>query len=187
MAQSNSGYQVGTTAAPQKARQVLNTISPQVRGSFQDAALLTVGTVNAGVVYNSSLGTAGNAVTIAHVVAGNNTALSVSVSGNAITVNLATNGGGVATSTANQVIAAVNASSPAHALVTASPLGDGTGTAVAVAATNLTGGKTAFTGGVSNAPRPNQPPVHNRYGSQSTGSGGGSPPQPPSANTGSGY
>lgn len=186
MAISNSGYQKGTSAAPQKARQVLNTLSPQVRGSYNDAALLAIGTGNAGVSY-SAPGTAGNAVTVAHVVAGNSTALSVAVAGSAITVNLATSSGGAATSTAAQVVAAVNGSSPAHALVTASPVGDGTGVAVAGSATHLAGGKSAFTGGVSNAPRPKQAPIHPSYSGQSTGGGGSRIPQQPSSDTGSGY
>lgn len=189
MAQSNNGtgYQSGTTAAPQRARQVLNTISPQVRGSFNDSAILVIGTGNAGVRYTAPVGVAGNSTTVAHVVAGANTALSVSVTGAAITVNLATNGSSVATSTAAQVVTAVNANGPASALVTASAVGDGTGVAVAGTATALTGGKSMFTGGVSNAPFPSQPPIHNTYAGQGTGGGGGSPPQPSRSNTGSGY
>lgn len=62
-------------------------------------------------------GTAGNNIRIRYVVAGNNTVLSVAVSTNDITVNLATNGSGVPTSTGALVLAAINASGPAAALI----------------------------------------------------------------------
>jgi hypothetical protein len=62
-------------------------------------------------------GTIGNNIRIRYVVAGNSTALSVSVAGNDITVNLATNGSGVPSSTAAQVLAAINASGSASALI----------------------------------------------------------------------
>jgi VCBS repeat-containing protein len=84
----------------------------------------------------------GNSTTVAYVVAGNDTALSVGVVGSAITVNVATDSGGAATSTATQVRTAVNASTPASALVTASLAAgnDGSGVVDALAATPLAGG-----------------------------------------------
>lgn len=77
---------------------------------------------------------------------GNNAALSVTVSGNAITVNGATDGVSALTSTASQVIAAINADAAASALVTASlaAANDGTGVVTALAQTYLAGGKTTF-------------------------------------------
>lgn len=90
-------------------------------------------------------GTAGNSVRVRIVVAGAGTSLSVSVSSSDITINSATNGSSVATSTADAVVAAVIASGPAAALVTASTghLGAGTGVVAAVGFTNLAGGKAA--------------------------------------------
>ena len=84
-------------------------------------------------------GTGGLSITLTIAVAGNNTALSVSVTGTAITVNSATNGSGVATSTAAQVVAAINAKDAARALVipALAPSNDGTGAVVALSVTNL--------------------------------------------------
>jgi hypothetical protein len=53
------------------------------------------------------------------LVAGNNTALTVSVAGSDVSVHSATNGSGVATSTAAQIVAAVNANVSAFALFAA--------------------------------------------------------------------
>ena len=65
-------------------------------------------------------GASGNEITITTIKPStNNAALSVSVTGKAITISLATDGSSVATSTAANVIAAVNASTAASALVTA--------------------------------------------------------------------
>jgi len=61
-------------------------------------------------------GTGGNAITVRIVVSGTNPTLSVSVSGNDITVTCKSTGG-VSESTATQVIAAVQASGAANALV----------------------------------------------------------------------
>lgn len=74
-------------------------------------------------------GTGGNSIRIRYVVAGNNTTLTVAVSSNDITVNLATNGSGVPTSTGAQVLAAINASGPAAALIDTAHAGgsDGSG------------------------------------------------------------
>lgn len=93
----------------------------------------------------------------------NNAALSVSVSGNDITVNLATNGTGTITSTAAQVKAAIEASSPASALVTVAhkPLNDGTGVVTALAQTALTGGNNDLT--FTSAITDHTTPVRVRY------------------------
>jgi hypothetical protein len=95
-----------------------------------------------GITYTAVYhGTAGNSVRVRHVVSGASTPLSVAVSGNDITVNVATNGSSVATSTANQVVAAVNAHAAASQLVYATATeGTGAGVVAAQAYTNLTGG-----------------------------------------------
>lgn len=71
-----------------------------------------------------------------------NQALSVSVTGNAINVNLATNSSGAITTTAAQIKAAIEASSPASALITVAHAtgNDGSGIVTAMAQTNLSGG-----------------------------------------------
>lgn len=76
-------------------------------------------------------GRAGNAISVQlQKPSANDAALSVSVAGNAITVSLATGATGLVTSTAAQVIAAINGHAPAAALVTASGgTGDGSGLA----------------------------------------------------------
>ncbi len=118
------------------------------------AATLTVPGVGPGtdgdVAYAAvTAGTAGNSVTVRHLVAGTNTALTVGVVGSAITVNLATNGGGTATSTSAAVVAAIVASGAASALVTATAFGDepveADDLAAAIVATNLAGGIAAGT------------------------------------------
>jgi hypothetical protein len=87
-------------------------------------------------------GTAGNSLRVAIAVAGNNTPLSVAVAGNDITITSATNGAGAATSTAADVVKAVNFSTTASAKVWAAvavPGNDGTGVVTALALTNLAG------------------------------------------------
>lgn len=85
----------------------------------------------------------GNTVSVRYVVAGASTALSVSVAGSAITVNVATTSGSVASSTAAQVKAAVDAHAAASALVAVDLAAgnDGTGVVAALAVTNLAGGR----------------------------------------------
>lgn len=107
------------------------------------AASLAIGAGNAGVRYTAkSAGVAGNSVRVAHVAAtGSNAPTSVAVAGNDITVTLGTGAtAGVVNATAAQVRDAVNAHAAASALVTASLVGDGTGTAAAAAIAALTGG-----------------------------------------------
>lgn len=71
-----------------------------------------------------------------------NRSLSVAVTGNAINISLATNSSGAITTTAAQIIAAIAASSPASALVTAANAtgNDGSGIVTTMAQTNLSGG-----------------------------------------------
>ena len=93
-------------------------------------------------------GTEGNNARVAYVVAGANTPLSVARSGNDVTVNVATNGSSVATSTAAQVAAAVNASDEAKHLVRAENAtgNDGSGVVTALAVTALSGGGNPVSG-----------------------------------------
>ena len=116
-------------------------------GAFGNKANATIVTAMAGtnndIRYRAKeRGTAGNSVTVTHVVSGANTPLSVSATGNAVTVNVATNGSSAATSTAAQVIAAVNAHATAGQLVFAenAPGNDGTGVVAAMTSTAATGG-----------------------------------------------
>lgn len=95
--------------------------APDAGGAI--AATLITGRVsaNTAIEYTAdAAGIAGNLITINLVDPGSNSAtLSVAVSGSAITVNLATDVSGVVTSTAAEVIAAVNGDATAGALVTA--------------------------------------------------------------------
>jgi hypothetical protein len=123
-------------------------------GGTNSAASLTTALAGANndLTYTAkSRGTGGNSTRIRYVVAGANTPLSVSVSGSDITVNVATDGSSNPTSTANAVLAAVNASTPASALVTASLAAgnDGTGVVATLAFTSLTGGTNWVIGGGS--------------------------------------
>lgn len=94
-------------------------------------------------------GTGGNSITIEYVdPSATDASLSVDVDGNAITVNLATDGGGSITSTAAEVLAAIEAKAEAAALVTvaidASDTGvadDGSGVVTALASAPMTGGQ----------------------------------------------
>jgi uncharacterized phiE125 gp8 family phage protein len=106
------------------------------------AASATLGTGNSQLKLTNRLaGTFGNAYTLTIAVAGNNTALSVALANNVYTVTSATNGGGAATSTVNDVIAALAASSTISAKVLPTS-GTGTGTGVVGA------GSIAFSSGV---------------------------------------
>lgn len=125
------------------------------------ASALTLGAANAGVAFTAvAVGSAGNSLNvILKNPAAPSAALSVVVSGRDITVNLATNGSSVVTSTAGQVVTAINGSGPASALLTASNVGDGSGTIIPTVRTWLSGGTGntqavtcgIFTGSVENA------------------------------------
>lgn len=146
MAISNSGYQKGTTAAPQGLGKVIGTQPAPLSGFPAYAAYTTaLAGANNDVVFTAkNAGVEGNNVTIRYVVAGTNTPLSVSVTGTAITVNVATDGGGAATSTSSQVQAAIAASAPANALVSVANAGADTGAGVvaALSVQSLAGGST---------------------------------------------
>jgi predicted regulator of Ras-like GTPase activity (Roadblock/LC7/MglB family) len=110
----------------------------------QKASLTTALTgANNDLVFTAKVaGPGGNSITVSYVVSGLNTALSVSVAGFAITVTVATDGAGNPTSTASQVLAAIQGNQDAAALVTAAlaPSNDGSGIVTALAATALSGG-----------------------------------------------
>lgn len=107
---------------------------------------LTIGTAaaNTGVTLTSKLaGAEGNSITLALVNPGTaSAALGVTVTGTAIVVSLATSAGSAVTTTAAQLIAAINASADAFALVAAAAVSGSTGAGVvaALAATALSGG-----------------------------------------------
>jgi hypothetical protein len=107
-------------------------------------ATLTLGAGESAVhLVSDATGTFGNNVTVAIVDPGApDTPLSVVRFSNAITVTAATDNAGVITSTAQDVVTALNANSSAAALITASnPDGStGSGVVAPVTATNLTGG-----------------------------------------------
>lgn len=111
-------------------------------------ASVEIGTGNGKLEFTAAaeLGASGNDITIEAITpATNSAALAVTVSGKAITISLATNGSGAASSTASQVLAAVNASTAANALVEAALATGSSGatTYAAHAATALTGGVNA--------------------------------------------
>jgi hypothetical protein len=153
-----NSYQVGTTAAASVARRVLNSVAQYV--GFAPNAWATMTTTfgaNADLTYQAQKrGTVGNAITITYAVAGNSTPLTVGVAGNAITVNLSTTAGGAANATAAQVMAAVQASVAATALVRVGIAAgqNGTGVPVAMSATLLSGGLDGVVGTVGSARLP---------------------------------
>ncbi len=99
---------------------------------------------NGSLVFTANAqGSNANSIRVRYVVAGANTPLTIAVAGNDITVNVATSAGSAATSTASQILTALNADASASALILTSlaPSNDGTGVAVAFGYTNLTGGQ----------------------------------------------
>jgi hypothetical protein len=115
-----------TDLAPQKA-----TLTTALTGADNDLTFTA-----------RAAGPGGNSITVGYVVSGVNTPLGVTVSGFAITVNVATDGAGTATSTASQVLAAIQGNQDAVALVTAALAtgNSGAGVVTAMAATALSGG-----------------------------------------------
>lgn len=105
-------------------------------GTLAERATLTVQGIT---VTARQPGIAGNSVQIVLIdPSGASQELSVSVSSSAVNVSLATDGTGEITSTASEIVAAINADEEASALVVAS--GTGSSAVDAVAATSLTGG-----------------------------------------------
>lgn len=137
--------EVDTGARP--IRSVRSSVIGLVGSGSDDgvAALVEIGLLNAKLKFTAlSSGVAGNALKVEAVTpAGSNAALAVSLVGDTIRISLATGApAGVATSTASQVLAAVNASNAVNGLIVAA-LGTGSSGAslyVAHAATSLAGG-----------------------------------------------
>lgn len=99
---------------------------------------------NNGIVWtHRQPGPGGNVVGVQIQNAGASQALSVALADNTVRITAATNGGGAITSTAQQIIDAVNADAVASRILRASHLAgsNGTGVAAAVAATPLRGGE----------------------------------------------
>lgn len=124
---------------------VKHSVRAATDGTFGQFASLTIGSGAAGILfYNNRRGSNGNSNQIAFINGGASQALAVTVSGSdpgaTINVALATDGASAITSTANDVIAAVNAHGGASAIVIASAVGAGTGVVSAAAATNLANG-----------------------------------------------
>jgi hypothetical protein len=93
------------------------------------------------LTYEADLaGPDGDDISITYVVAGLNTPLSVEVDDLAITVNLATDGAGAATSTADDIKAAVDLDAEAAELVDITVTGTGTNVQAAAAEAFLAGG-----------------------------------------------
>lgn len=105
-------------------------------------ATITKGTGDSALKLSAKYdGVYANQYTLTIVQAGNSTPLSVSVSAGDITVNLATNGGGTATSTVNDVIAAlVNDTLISNKVTATANTGNGTGLLAAAAQASFTGG-----------------------------------------------
>lgn len=126
------GARVGRAWATRKTTGIGNraTLTTALTGTNNDLTLLA-----------KTPGTGGNSTTFRIVVAGASTPLSVSVAGSAITVNSATTAGSAASSTAADIVKAINFSATAKALVWAqlAPANDGTGVVTALGATSLTG------------------------------------------------
>lgn len=94
-------------------------------------------------LYAATAGADGNDITLALVdPSGNDESLAVTVTDSAISASLATDGAGAITSTAAEVVAAINAEGDAAELVTAylKSGNDGSGVVTALAATALSGG-----------------------------------------------
>ncbi|MFE6256509.1 M14 family metallopeptidase [Agromyces sp. NPDC057865] len=120
---------------------------PNPTNGYRRHAQAVLGTANASRVAIDSKAwghEGGKDITLALTSPGTaNSPLSVSVNGSAIAVSLGTNAGGTATSTAAQVVAAINASPAASALVVAYTYRGNTGTGVVAA------GSAALTDGLS--------------------------------------
>lgn len=131
--------------------------------SNQNVSALTLvsgvrATLATGVVLNNNAitwtakapGTGGNAISVALINPGtNNAALAVTVATNDITVNLATDGSAAIASTAAEVLAAIEASAAASALVTVTHTDTSTGAAEVVAAAKASLASGANTGGTT--------------------------------------
>lgn len=122
----------------------INIICREYNGA-ESATLTTslTGTNNDLVFTSKAKNESANAISIKYIDPyANNHSLSVSVTGNAINITLATNSSGAITTTAAQLKAAIEANSPASALITVAHAtgNDGSGVVTSMAQTNLSGG-----------------------------------------------
>lgn len=157
---------LGSSASTSDIRAAINAVSDStgVAATADNAHTFTVAAKAASVTIDTDGGTAtdedvvftrdtagndtdlGGSVSVAYIdPSANSSPLSIDVvddgSGNkTINVSLATDGAGAITSTAADIVTAVNADAAASALVTAAAGGSGTGTVAAATATALTGG-----------------------------------------------
>lgn len=111
-------------------------------GSIATKANRSVGSGNSQLLVIAKVaGSIGNQYSMRVVVSGNNTALSVTYVNNLLTINSATNGSAAATSSVNDVIAAIYANADAAAIFDATAgSGNGTGTIGAAGSANLSAG-----------------------------------------------
>lgn len=124
------------TLAEAKAHLRVDDLTPGVKASIVkgsgDSALKLTAKVE---------GSYANSWTLTLVASGLNTALSVALNGNDFTVTLATDGAGVATSTANDAIAALlNNTIIASKISASANTGSGTGVLASATITNFSGG-----------------------------------------------
>ena len=113
----------------------IDSATPAVR------AFRTMGSGASGLtLYSSLAGVAGNSKTCSIVVAGVSTALSVVVSSTVVTINSATSAGSTATSTVNQILAALYADATFLANWEGRPVTDGSGVIAAATSASLAGG-----------------------------------------------
>lgn len=123
-----------------------NAIKVTLARSTETKATLTTsltGTNNDFKLTARDAGVAGNSITLTLVdPSANDATLSVDVSGTDITVNLATDGAGAITTTASDILTAINYDADAQDLVTVTlaAANDGTGVVTALTQTALTGG-----------------------------------------------
>jgi len=148
----NTGYLIpvtyGKVAAASKEA-LLESAVAEPNGGYASLQTGVEGSNNAILFTALEAGSAGEEVSIALIdPSGNNQALAVSIDGNAIKISLATSAEGAITSTAAQVISAVNEHLVAKELVHAANYGTSTGAAAvaAVAEAALDGVQDAIAG-----------------------------------------
>ena len=131
---------------------------PNPTNGYRRHAQAVLGSTNASRVAIDSTAwghEGGNDITVALTSPGTaNAPLSVSVTGSAIAVSLATNAAGAVTSTAAQVVAAINASPEASALVVAYTYRGNTGTGVVAAGSAALSDGLSAPASVSRDPQP---------------------------------
>ncbi|KAB7741013.1 zinc carboxypeptidase [Nostocoides sp. F2B08] len=131
---------------------------PYETNGYRRAAQAVLGSSNATRVAIDSKAwghEGGNDISVSFVDPGTaDSALGVSVSGSTVTVSLATNASGTLTSTAAQVVSAINADSVASALVTASTYRGSTGSGTVTATTATLSDGLSAPASVSRDPHP---------------------------------